>query len=637
MRLPDPIDSTCAESTSSRYLRMPAWRRILLGAACVGTLVGSGAAQQRFDVRTDVVRLEVSVLDSERRPIEGLTAADFTILEDGEPRPITVFQPVSLPPIPTVTAAWQREVASDVIGNQVPDDGRLVLIAIDRSVGGVDRPLTLAIANQIIDQLGPNDLAAVVFTIEFSNLRSPQNFTADKGLLRDAVARPFAHGAHGEIAGPNRGGCPCGACVMETLAHVAKTVRDVPGRRKQLFFISTQFMAAAGGVFSGKDIVNHRGVVCAFPLRYARAQLILEAGLSNLTIHTLDPGGLKGVNTGHFLTDITGGRPVAGTNAPETFVPAIMDESRSYYLIGFEPAEGGRPNRLRKIEVNVPRPDVRVLARNGYYPDGEPSPRHTATRMPEELTRSLDGVLPASAVPLRIAAAAFATPGDDATVLVTTGVRVEEHDRADAKGAIRAVTAAFDPQGRQVGREVTRTVEIAAQETVGVEMPIQTRLALRPGRYEIRVAVEAEASGARGSVFAFVEAPDVARESLTMSDIVIERATAPSNDEMAALAPILQREFTATDRVTVRVRVFQGGRDALAPVDVSARVVDAHDRVVHETATTLDVTRFSAGRAADHVLPLPVANLSSGEYLLRLEGVEGARRVSRHVRFAVGP
>ena len=47
-----------------------------------------------------MVRLDVSVLDKDRRPVRNLTAADFTVLEEGEPRPIVAFSAVDVPNTP---------------------------------------------------------------------------------------------------------------------------------------------------------------------------------------------------------------------------------------------------------------------------------------------------------------------------------------------------------------------------------------------------------------------------------------------------------------------------------------------------------------------------------------------------------
>ena len=66
-----------------------------------------------FRTGVDAVQLDVSVLDKERRPVRGLTAADFTVLEDGKPRQIVGFSAVELPPLPAAVARrWHRRGAA---------------------------------------------------------------------------------------------------------------------------------------------------------------------------------------------------------------------------------------------------------------------------------------------------------------------------------------------------------------------------------------------------------------------------------------------------------------------------------------------------------------------------------------------
>src|SRR5690348_2690904 len=66
--------------------------RLLVG--WLGVMVSSSAAQlpqpspPTFRIGVDAVQLDVSVLDAHRRPVRGLTAADFTIVEGGKSRRI---------------------------------------------------------------------------------------------------------------------------------------------------------------------------------------------------------------------------------------------------------------------------------------------------------------------------------------------------------------------------------------------------------------------------------------------------------------------------------------------------------------------------------------------------------------------
>jgi len=44
-------------------------------------------------------QLDVTVQDKNRRPVRGLTAADFSIVEEGQPRKIEAFSFVDLPDV----------------------------------------------------------------------------------------------------------------------------------------------------------------------------------------------------------------------------------------------------------------------------------------------------------------------------------------------------------------------------------------------------------------------------------------------------------------------------------------------------------------------------------------------------------
>ncbi len=117
-----------------------------------------------FRAGVEVVDVDVSVLDKNRRPVLDLTAADFTVLEDGKPRPIATFTPVDLAPRELPSAKWLGEVAPDVQTNDLQREGRLVVVLIDRTVAPADADTALRVAEGAIEQLRPADLAAVVFT-----------------------------------------------------------------------------------------------------------------------------------------------------------------------------------------------------------------------------------------------------------------------------------------------------------------------------------------------------------------------------------------------------------------------------------------------------------------------------------------
>lgn len=308
--------------------RIAAIALALFSVRLAGQQPQDGARQPVFRAGTDVVRLEVTVLDADRRPVEDLTAADFTVTEDGNEQPIVAFTRVDLPPLTTAqsTAAWVTEAPIDAVSNVPPggntpgspttalDEGRLVVIAFDWSIRFYDQERARRIAHAAVDNLGPTDKAAVIFTHGAANAGVPQNFTSDRSLLRRAIDRPFAAaetdllpsgGNPWKLADPERyqsGSCHCGTCTLDALARIADTLRDVSQRPKVVLFIGTYVRTYESPMGQRRveprpDIIQPGAALlpstCHAPLADARHRLERAMGEANATIHVLDPVGLE--------------------------------------------------------------------------------------------------------------------------------------------------------------------------------------------------------------------------------------------------------------------------------------------------------------------------------------------------------
>jgi VWFA-related protein len=353
---------------------------LLLGLTVVVRAQNPPAPQGTFRARVDVIQVDVSVLDRDRRPVPGLTAADFTVLEDGRPRPIVSFTAVHVPPPAAFTAGWVADIPPDVTTNTHPA-GRLVVIAIDDAalttngaLWGVQK--TRAAAGGAVKELGPDDLAALILT---EHGRTAQNFTNDRARLLAAIENtPLFPGTDNPDARDQkqnwRASCACGLCSVEGLQRVTQSLRSLPQQRKVILYISPglsvdttmpefQQLPSPMSTF-------HEG--CEQRKHDAMLDVFRQAALANVTISAIDPNGIGGGGHSYpeFLRTIaenTGGRAVTHDNDPERRVPALLLESSSYYLLGFESASRSADGAFHRIEVKVPGRDPEVRSRVGYF------------------------------------------------------------------------------------------------------------------------------------------------------------------------------------------------------------------------------------------------------------------------------
>jgi VWFA-related protein len=205
--------------------------RVAIAAAAVCLFVATleprtatSAQVPQFRAGVDLVQLDVSVLDRKGQPVRGLTATDFTVLEDGVPQRIQAFSAIDIPiPVQPATA-WMRDVAPDVRRNDEVLEQRLFVIVFD-DLTLPHNPKAIEIAREmarsVINRMGPSDLAAVIFLV--SNQHS-QEFTNDRSRLLAAADSLTARAGIIDLR-PD----------LRVLRTIADSLGALPQRRKALF------------------------------------------------------------------------------------------------------------------------------------------------------------------------------------------------------------------------------------------------------------------------------------------------------------------------------------------------------------------------------------------------------------------
>ena len=150
------------------------------------------------------------------------------------------------------------------------------------------------------------------------------------------------------------------------------------------------------------------------------------------------------------------------------------------------------------------------------------------------------------------------------------------------------------------------------------------KLKLSPGRYEIRLNAFSRALDRSGTVYAEVEVPDFTRAGLTMSGValgtrrVTDESRADVLTQLLPLVPTSARDFAPSDAVTAFFRVFQGGETPVAPVAIQIMLLDMTNKTIVDRTETLPADAFGGGRAASHLIDLPLSNLKRGPHVFSI-------------------
>jgi VWFA-related protein len=596
-------------------------------AVVVGALEAQQPGPPRFRAGVEVVPVEVSVLDARGRPVPGLTAADFTVTEDGRPQRIVAFAAMEAPGSEEAPAAG---AGGDVVTNGGRPPARLVVVVMDDALVTPKMLWAARVARevgrQVVAGLGPADLGAVVYTLDS---RRAQGFTADRARLLEAVERFVPRGP-----GP---GDLFRLYALATLRQVVETLAAVPDRRRVVVFVSpgvAMRVAERAAPVAFNVPGDPQGQ--AGTLRRELGAIVQQAREAHVPIYAVSVNGLcpdASCDPQHdFLRTLaheTGGFAVVDTNDVAPGVAEILPANASYYVLGYEPAVRRGDGRWHRIAVRVGRPGVTVRARQGYEDRRVPA-------VPP-LDAALAGVVPATDLPLAAWADAFVGADGRPGALVVVGLpEAEAEGKGGAPAAVEVRVVASDERLR-VAR--TGRVRVGGKTALlGGDVPVW--LPLPAGRYQVRVAAGRGERGPAGSVFLDVEVPAWAREPVGLSGVAVGGGAAEGPRAVRVggvpFVPTTRRVFRREERVQGFVQVVRRERGGASAVTVVMRVVSERGDTVVEARETVGEQAFGRGRVVGRGLEVPGGTLRPGSYRLVVQAVpvRGAA-VERRVAFTV--
>ncbi len=513
-------------------------------------------------INTNLVQVDAVITDKNGKPVIDLKPGEVQISEDGKRQKITHFS--------YVVAAETTEIATSSKPTTIDKNASpappvalkkeqvrrtIAIIVDDLGLSSTSvNPVRGALKKFVDDQMLPNDLVAIIRTA--GGIGALQQFTADKRQLHAAIERIrwYAPGRGGmatfaPIEGANSDVPPdvdaandrldqfhenvFAVGTLGAIDYVLRGLRELPGR-KSILLISDGF-----GIYSPDDQsrsdrvlqalqrstdLASRASVVIYTMNATRLQTL---GLTAADYSTgYDPFGppnqitqqLSSRRETHraaqegldYLAKETGGLAIRDTNDLGGGIRRVMEDQKGYYLIGYRPDEStfdpktGR-RTFHKLSLKVTRAgDFTVRMRNGFYGITDEE-AHPAPRTPQEQ-----------------AIAALTSPfGANGIHLQLTSLFAND----PKKGSLREGFVYY------------------------LTVPVK-----KPGAYQLRTALRDEKTERVGSASQYIEVPDVKKNLLALSGLVLAGIDATAFNKQrasqgASAIPASAARLNADDQV----------------------------------------------------------------------------------------
>jgi VWFA-related protein len=523
----------------------------------------------KFSANANLVVVDVTVKDKAGKAIENLKPGDFTLLEDGKPQKIVVFEAQKLsidpaPPEPPPALDNVNDLPPDpktVITTQSPGkvqyhDKRLLVFFFDFSSMAMPEQLRAqeAALKYLDTQMTPSDMVAIMLFTSVIQVKT--DFTGDRTMLKDIINQ-LPIGEMSDLAedadtGDDNGEDTGAAFVAdETEFNIFNTDRKLaaiedavhqlsalPEKKALVYFSSgvsktgvenqAQLEASINAAVKANVAVypiDARGLMAAPPGGAASKGASRGTGIFNGGVQNAQRASINGSQeTLATLASDTGGKVFLDSNELSTGIVEAQREIRSYYILGYYTTNPASDGKYRRISVKLNNnTSARLEHRQGYYAD-KVWGKFNGQDKERQLQEALAAGDPQTDLPLalevdyfRVSPSAYFVPVSlkvPGSVIALAGKHGGGETQFDFIGQI------LDERRSVVG-SVRDYIKIKldagdAERLARRSFHYDAGFTLAPGKYRMKFLVRENQTGKMGTFDTRFVIPDLAADSMTL-------------------------------------------------------------------------------------------------------------------------
>ena len=629
----------------------------------------SGPVQ--FKANSNLVVVDVVVTDKAGKAIKGLKQSDFTVLEDGKPQKVSVFefQELSQEPAPQpkltladelqLPEAPKTSISPEQPGELEYHDKRLMVFFLDFSSMGMNEQLRAqeAALDYVNKSITKDDMVAIMLFTSVVQVLS--DFTNKRDVLVH-ILKSLPIGEMSELAGladtDTDNGEDTGAAFVadETefnifntdqklfaIEQAARMLTSLPEKKALIYFsagvsktgIDNQAQLEASVNAAAKAnlaiyAVDTRGLMATPPGAAAssagpRGTTLYNGSFYNNQRSTINDS----QETLYTLAADTGGKAYFDSNDIAGEIVQAQGQMRSYYLLGYYSTNQALDGKYRRISVKMnTKLAAKLEHRPGYYAD-KVWGKLNGQEKEQQLKEALSSGNPVTDLPLalqidyfRISASSYFVPvsikipGSVVALAAKKGADVTQFDFA---GQIQ------DEQHAVVGN-VRDFIKIRLDQGTSAKtghksFQYDAGFTLEPGKYRMKFVVRENITGKMGTFEARFTVPDLSADTvgLKLSSIIWSNQREPLQAAVGVAEKISNKEVSANPLIVDNQKivpnithVFRRDQNLYVSFDVYDALPDPADAKARRVKVSMSLFTAKGAKAFD-IGPIGVSQLGS--------------------------